>query len=354
MTDCISNNVSIVLELNNVSCAYESGKPAIHNISLTALKGEIICLLGPSGCGKTTTLRTIAGFENVTEGSVVVNGTSVAEPYHHVPPEQRRIGMVFQDYALFPHLCVSDNVGFGVSRLSVKERRHLVKDMLSLTGLSDLGQRYPHELSGGQQQRVALARALAPQPILLLLDEPFSNLDPDMTYKMRGELHQLLKKTQTTAILVTHDHEEALTMADKVAVLHQGQLEQFGAPETIYHMPVSRFVAKFVGQADFIPGEIRDNLVVTEIGNLPQPRDYQGNHKVMVMIRPDDIQIQEDATGCAQIATRQFRGSENLYGIRLESGTLIHSHAESTQTYQLGTPVSLNIVATHTVIFEHT
>ena len=169
----------------------------------------------------------------------------------------------------------------------------------------------------------------------------------------RQELHQLLKKTQTTAILVTHDHEEAFTMADKVAVLRQGKLEQFGQPETIYHMPASRFVANFVGQADFIPGEIRDNVVVTEIGNLPQSRDYQGSNKVMVMIRPDDIQIQEDETGCARIETRQFRGSENLYGIRLESGILIHSHAESTQVYQLGTSVSLNVIATHTVVFEH-
>ena len=353
MTDFAYSSLPIVLKLNNVSCAYDSDKPAIHNISLTVSKGEIICLLGPSGCGKTTTLRVIAGFENVTEGSVVLNGTSVAEPRHHVAPEQRRIGMVFQDYALFPHLCVSDNVGFGLSQLSIEEHSCRVEDMLSLTGLTDLGQRYPHELSGGQQQRVALARALAPQPVLLLLDEPFSNLDPDMTYKMRGELHQLLKKTQTTAILVTHDHEEAFTMADKVAVLRQGKLEQFGQPETIYHMPVSRFVANFVGQADFIPGEIRDNVVVTEIGNLPQPRDYQGSYKVMVMIRPDDIQIQEDEAGCARIETRQFRGSENLYGIRLESGILIHSHAESTQVYQLGTPVSLNIVATHTVVFKH-
>ena len=191
------------------------------------------------------------------------------------------------------------------------------------------------------------------KPKLLLLDEPFSNLDPDMTYKMRDELHELLKKTQTTAILVTHDHEEAFTMSDKVAVLRQGKLEQFDDPETIYHMPASRFVANFVGQADFIPGEIRDNVVVTEIGNLPQPRDYQGGYKVMVMIRPDDIQIQEDEAGRARIETRQFRGSENLYGIRLESGLLIHSHAESTQVYELGIPVSLNIVATHTVVFEH-
>ena len=180
MIDSVSNSPPIVLELNNIFCAYESDKPAIHNISLTASKGEIICLLGPSGSGKTTILRAIAGFENVTEGSVLVNGTSVAEPHHHVPPEERRIGMVFQDYALFPHMTVWENVDFGISNRrgpgEIPKRAFEVEDMLKITGLSELRQRYPHELSGGQQQRVALARALAPQPVVLLLDEPFSNL----------------------------------------------------------------------------------------------------------------------------------------------------------------------------------
>ena len=188
MTDSAPSNLPIVLKLNNISCAYESDKPAIHNISLTASKGEIICLLGPSGSGKTTILRAIAGFENVTEGSVMVNGTSVAELHHHVPPEQRRIGMVFQDYALFPHMTVWENVDFGISNRrgpgEIPKRAFEVEDMLKITGLSELRQRYPHELSGGQQQRVALARALASQPVLLLLDEPFSNLDPDMTLSL--------------------------------------------------------------------------------------------------------------------------------------------------------------------------
>ena len=269
-----------VLELQHVTCSYEPDQPAIHDISFSAQKGEIISLLGPSGCGKTTTLRAIIGFESVAEGSIVLHGTTVADETQHIPPEQRRIGMVFQDYALFPHLNVNKNVGFGLTHLSTADRQRRVDEMLLLTGLSELGQRYPHELSGGQQQRVALARALAPQPVLLLLDEPFSNLDPDMTYKMRGELHAVLKHTQTTAILVTHDHEEALTMADKVAILHQGRLEQFASPETIYHLPASRFVAEFVGQADFIPGTIRNHVVMTEIGDLPLPNDYQGRKQV--------------------------------------------------------------------------
>lgn len=348
----IDSEQPIVLELNNVTCSYDSGRPAVHSISLTASKGDIISLLGPSGCGKTTTLRAIAGFESVVDGTVLLNGSLVADGTHHVPPEQRRVGMVFQDYALFPHLRVNENVGFGLNQLSGEDHHRRVEEMLSLTGLSELGRRYPHELSGGQQQRVALARALAPQPVLLLLDEPFSNLDPDMTYKMRGELHQLLKKTQTTTILVTHDHEEAFTMADKVAVLHQGRLEQFASPETIYHLPASRFVAEFVGQADFIPGEIRQQFVTTEIGDLPLPKDYQGAHQVMVMIRPDDIKICNSGKGGAHIETRQFRGSENLYGIRLKSGNLIHSSESSTLFYALDTQIGVKVVATHTVLFE--
>ena len=352
MNDASTHDNPIVLELQNITCSYESGRPAVHHISLTAHKGDIISLLGPSGCGKTTTLRAIAGFEPLTEGSVLLNGTPVADANHHVPPEQRHVGMVFQDYALFPHLRVNDNVGFGLNQLSSDDRHRRVEDMLSLTGLSEYGKRYPHELSGGQQQRAALARALAPQPVLLLLDEPFSNLDPDMTYKMRGELHEVLKKTQTTAVLVTHDHEEAFTMADQVAVLHQGRLEQFASPETIYHLPASRFVAEFVGQADFIPGEIRQHVVVTEIGDLPLPKGYQGNHQVDVMIRPDDMKICGNGKGSARIETRQFRGSENLYGLRLESGRLVHCSESSTQFYALDTQVEPKMVATHTVVFE--
>lgn len=343
----------IILELNNITCSYEAGRPAVHNISLTARKGEIISLLGPSGCGKTTTLRAIAGFESVIEGTVTLDGTLVADGNHHVKPEQRRVGMVFQDYALFPHLRVNENVEFGIHKLSADDRRHRVEEMLSLTGLSEYGHRYPHELSGGQQQRVALARALAPKPVLLLLDEPFSNLDPDMTYKMRGELHGVLKATHTTAVLVTHDHEEAFTMADKVAVLHQGRLEQFDSPETIYHLPASRFVAEFVGQADFIPGKIQDNAVVTEIGNLPLPKHYQGHDQVVVMIRPDDITVSANENSDAKIETRQFRGSETLYGIRLPSGRLIHSSESSTQFYALDSQVAVHMVATHIVLFEN-
>lgn len=346
------NDKPLVLELTDVTCSYETGSSAVERISFSARKGDIICLLGPSGCGKTTTLRAIAGFEPVASGEIRLNGNVVSTTGRHVPPEQRRVGMVFQDYALFPHLTVRDNVGFGLASATVDARRGRVDEMLSLTGLSEFSRRYPHALSGGQQQRAALARALAPQPVVLLLDEPFSNLDPDTTERMRVELLHLLKATQTTAVLVTHDHEEAFAMADYVAVLNNGQLEQFTTPETTYHLPVSRFVAEFVGQADFIPGTIRDSVVVTQLGTFPVPQDYQGGPEVVVMIRPDDIHIRENGNGDGTVESRQFRGSEIIYGIRLGSGDFVHSSEASTRFFALDSKVELEVIATHTVVFD--
>ena len=352
MTQRPPNDTPIVLELKDVTCSYEADALALEGISFSAQKGDIICLLGPSGCGKTTTLRAIAGFESVASGEIRLNGKIVSAPDRHVPTEQRRVGMVFQDYALFPHLTVQDNVGFGLPHATANNRRGRIDEMLSLTGLSAFAGRYPHSLSGGQQQRAALARALAPQPVLLLLDEPFSNLDPDTTYRMRMELLLLLKKTQTTAVLVTHDHEEAFAMADYVAVLNNGKLEQFAAPETIYHLPVSPFVAEFVGQADFIPGTIHDSVVVTQLGAFPVPNGYQGSPEVVVMIRPDDIQICGTNHKDGTVESRQFRGSETVYGIRLASGDLVHSSEASTQFFPLDSKVELKVIATHTVLFD--
>lgn len=342
----------IVLELREVTCSYDTGSPAVTGITFSARKGEIICLLGPSGCGKTTTLRAIAGFEPVASGEIRLNGNVVSTTGRHVPPEQRRVGMVFQDYALFPHLTVRDNVGFGLTFATANDRRGRVDEMLSLTGLTEFAGRYPHALSGGQQQRAALARALAPQPVLLLLDEPFSNLDPDTTERMRVELLHLLKSTETTAVLVTHDHEEAFAMADYVAVLNNGKLEQFTTPETTYHLPVSRFVAEFVGQADFIPGTVRDSVVVTQLGTFPVTQNYEGGSEVVVMIRPDDVHIRENEDGDGTVISRQFRGSEIIYGIRLGSGDFVHSSEASTRFFALDSKVELEVMATHTVLFD--
>jgi len=343
---------SIVLELRKSTCAYEAGRPAISEISLCAHKGELLCLLGPSGCGKTTTLRVIAGFEPIIGGEVYLEGQLVSAAGLLVPTEQRRVGMVFQEYALFPHLRVAENIAFGLRHLSADQRTTQVHAMLVMTGLIGFERRYPHELSGGQQQRVALARALAQKPVILLLDEPFSNLDPDMTGKMRQDLHDLLRRTNTTAILVTHDHDEAFAMADRIAVLNNGCLEQFDTPEAIYHMPSTPFVADFVGQADFIPGVVENGKVVTEIGEFPNQVGYQGGAKVVVMIRPDDIHVVPAENCSTRILARQFRGSENLYTIGLPSGHIIHSSEASTNVYPVGTRVALEVIATHTVLFD--
>lgn len=341
-----------VLELRKVSCAYQAGHPAISDISFSAREGEILCLLGPSGCGKTTVLRVIAGFEPVSAGEVWLSGRLVSAVRLTVPAEQRRVGMVFQEYALFPHLCVADNIAFGLRRLMRDRRRAQVQAMLEMTGLIGLERRYPHELSGGQQQRAALARALAQKPVILLLDEPFSNLDPDMTGKMRQDLHDLLRQTRTTTILVTHDHDEAFAMADRIAVLNQGRLEQVDTPEAIYHTPATPFVADFVGQADFIPGTIENGTVQTEIGAFPNQAGYRSGTQVVVMIRPDDIHIVPVEKSFAHIVARQFRGSENLYAIGLPSGQVVHSSEPSTTVYPVGTPVQLQLNATHTVLFD--
>ncbi len=342
-----------ILDLRDVTCNYQAEQPAVQNISISAQEGDIICLLGPSGCGKTTTLRAIAGFEKVTSGEILLNGQLVSSADTHIPTERRRVGMVFQDYALFPHLKVQDNVAFGLQALARTARQERTHTMLELVGLSEFAHRYPHELSGGQQQRVALARALAPNPVILLMDEPFSNLDPDMTIKMRSELYRLLRETNTTAVLVTHDHQEAFAMADRVAVLQDGTLVQYDTPETIYHLPTCQFVAEFVGKADFIPGIILNGAVETEIGNFPKQSQYKGHSKVFVMVRPDDIKITQSPTGQARIISRQFRGSQHLYAIELATGHIVHSVEPSDHSYEVDTKVSLEVIATHTVLFEH-
>jgi iron(III) transport system ATP-binding protein len=343
---------SSVLEVRDISCAYDPGRPAIRNISFAAREGEILCLLGPSGCGKTTVLRAIAGFERVRSGQIFLSGQLVSSSDYMTPTEQRRVGMVFQEYALFPHLRVQDNIAFGLRHLSRSDRRDRVQALLRLTGLEGLERRYPHELSGGQQQRTALARALVQHPVVLLLDEPFSHLDPDTAGRMRQELHDLLRRTKTTTILVTHDHDEAFAMADRIAVLNEGRLEQFDTPETIYHMPTTPFVADFVGQADFIPGTVANGMIQTELGEFSNTLQCHEGDRVVVMIRPDDIHLIPARGASSRVVSRQFRGSENLYAVCLPSGQIVHSSQGSTSVYQEGTAVELRVLASHTVLFK--
>ncbi len=343
-----------LVTLSRVSKRYSpEAAPAGAPRSLTVGRGQILALLGPSGCGKTTTLRLIAGLETPDEGTVTIAGRVVADARRGlcVPPEERGVGVVFQDYALFPHLTVADNVGFGLAGRPREERRARVRTVLDLVGLTDLADRYPHELSGGQQQRVAVARALAPAPAVVLLDEPFSNLDADLRAQMRDEVEKVLRSTGTTAIFVTHDQEEAFTIADRVGVLNAGRLEQLDAPETIYHQPATPFVAEFVGAADFIPGLVTSEGIVTELGVFSNLEGHEPGDKVRVMIRPDDVTFVPAADGEAVIVRRYFRGSENLYCLALPSGHRVHSSQPSAAVHAVGTRVRPEAHVLHVVTF---
>jgi iron(III) transport system ATP-binding protein len=341
------------LILSRVTKRYHpDGPPAVGGLSFSVDPGRILALLGPSGCGKTTTLRLIAGFEAPDAGQVVIAGRTVADgPGPGVPPEDRGVGIVFQDYALFPHLTVDDNVGFGLRALGRSARRDRAREILSLVGLADLGARYPHELSGGQQQRVAVARALAPAPALLLLDEPFSNLDADLRTQMRDEVEKILRATGTTAVFVTHDQEEAFTIADAVGVLSHGRLEQIDSPEGIYHHPATPFVAEFVGAADFIPGLVTSEGIVTELGVFGNVESREIGETIKVMIRPDDVTFVPQNDGQAVILRRYFRGSENLYCLGLPSGHRVHSSQPSSAAFAPGTRVRPEAHVLHVVTF---
>ncbi len=325
---------------------------ALDNISFNVKRGEIFAMLGPSGCGKTTTLRILAGFEIPDDGEIIVGERSIAGKGVFVQPEDRNIGMVFQDYALFPHLTVGGNILFGLKKFPREQRRGIVDNMLNFVGLKGFSGRYPNQLSGGQQQRVALARALAPCPVVLLLDEPLSNLDADMRNKMREDVLAMLRKARTTAILVTHDQQEAFSMADRVAVLNKGRVEQIGTPEEIYHFPSSRFVAEFVGEADFIDGVVRGSNVETEIGVFSVKSKVEDGARVKVMIRPDDISFVPEDGGGAHVVQRQFKGEENLYHIRLPSGFVMHSSMPSTFLVGIGASVRVRADPDHVILFN--
>ncbi|MDP3880547.1 MAG: ABC transporter ATP-binding protein [Dehalococcoidales bacterium] len=322
-----------------------AGTPAVDSVDLEVEEGGFLALLGPSGCGKTTLLRLIAGFETPDRGSVEIAGKPVSGRGIFVPPEKRRVGIVFQDYALFPHLSVGDNIAYGLNRST--DRKSRVKEMLSLVGMRDYQSRMPHELSGGEQQRVAIARALAPGPEVLLLDEPFSNLDADLRSRIRSEIKSILARAGATVIFVTHDQEEALFMGDRVGVMNRGKLEQLDTPEAIFHTPATTFVAQFIGTADFLKGQIENGQVATEIGGLPAYHKLPQGTDVRVMIRPDFLDITPAEDGIGEIVDRIFYGMHYIYRVRLPSGATIRSLQHHTRSYPVGARVSFRMNSDH-------
>ena len=318
--------------------------PAVCSVDLDVAAGEVLTVIGPSGCGKSTLLRLAAGLERPDSGSVELDGREVAGG-RWVPPEKRRVGLVFQDHALFPHLDVATNIAFGLDRLPRTERTPRVAEVLELVGLGDLGARYPHELSGGEQQRVALARALAPRPAVVLLDEPFSSLDENLRAQVRSETLAALRATGSAALLVTHDQTEALSLGDRLAVMCDGVLQQVGTPTEVYETPANRFVATFMGDADFLPAHVRDALLTSEIGVVSTvPGWGRTDLDVEVMLRPHEVALRLEPSATAVVERVEYHGAFVLHHVRLPSGRTVRSWQQHSVRLEPGTPVEVTVV----------
>ncbi len=318
---------------------------AVDEVDLAVAEGEFVGVLGPSGCGKTTLLRLVAGFERPDAGGIEIDGQVVAGPRRNVPPERRRIGMVFQESALFPHLDVAGNIGFGLSRRGREER---IAELVALVGLAGLQRRMPHELSGGQQQRVALARALAPDPAIVLLDEPFSSLDATLRAQLRGEVRDILRTAGATTVFVTHDQDEALEISDRVAVMRAGRIEQVSTPDELYLRPANRFVAGFVGEANLLPGEVRHGEVQTLVGRFRAANGQLADGtRAEVLLRPEQLHMlpidrlssPPRAESILRIVRRVFHGSEVHHVLRSGSGFELEAATPSSATLEVGTDV---------------
>ena len=350
--------IPALLDLNEI-CVRYGRQTVVDGLSFRLAHGEIGCLLGHSGCGKTTVLRAIAGFEAVTGGDIHLNGSVISRAGWQLPAHRRGIGMVFQDYALFPHLTVSGNIMFGLGDLPSHARQSRTEELLSLVGLTDRSHVYPHELSGGQQQRVALARALAPCPGLLLLDEPFSNLDVELRDQLGQEVRAILKREGVAALLVTHDQREAFAMADRIGVMRAGRIEQWADAYTLYHQPATRFVADFVGEGAFLPGIWHEpGCVALETGDFCQldatSTGLAEGCRVDVLLRPDDVQLEPGSPTTAEVVQRAFRGAEFLYTLRLDSGSTLLALAPSHQRIDIGCRTGFRLVPEHLVAFPAT
>ena len=351
----------MILKISNLSVRYTGqSKAAVDGVSFNLQEGEIGVLIGPSGCGKTTLLRAVAGLERASSGSITLGPQVISSADVHIPAERRQLGMVFQDYALFPHLDIARNVAFGITHLSAQQRIRRVAEVLELVGMPDAGKRFAHELSGGQQQRVALARALAPSPKLLLLDEPFSNLDVDLRERLAHEVRTILKAAGATALFVTHDQMEAFAIGDQIGVMQQGKLHQWDEAYALYHRPATRFVADFIGHGVFAPAHIEQRasgvVVSTALGELtdlqecPVPSAYVGG-LCDVLLRADDIVHDDNAPVKAQIVRKAFRGSEFLYTLKLATGETVLAHVPSHHNHALGEWIGIRAEVDHVVTF---
>ena len=345
-----------LLSINNISVSIEK-KKVIDSLSLKLQQGDIGCLLGPSGSGKTTLLHCIAGFRHIDKGTIQLNYQTVSGPGIHIPTEERRVGVMFQNYALFPHLNVEKNIAFGIRKMGKIQRDHNVDELLELTGLTRHRGKYPHELSGGEQQRVALARALAPAPQLLLLDEPFSSLDSELRSQLAEETKQVITERQITALLITHDQEEAFTMADTLGVIDEGRLLQWDIAYDVYHKPASLDVATFIGMGSMLHGKIQPNHnVKTALGNFPMGKKehliYAEGEEVNVLIRPDDIIHDDSSLMKAVINKKQFRGPEFLYQLQLDSNEKIYCFAPSHHNHQIGEAIGITVDVEHVIVYS--
>ncbi|MEN8040219.1 MAG: ABC transporter ATP-binding protein [Actinomycetota bacterium] len=325
------------IEVTDATVRYGS-TTAIDRLNLTVDEGSLVAIVGPSGCGKTTALRSIAGFEQLAEGTISIRGSIASDKTKTVPPEQRKVGMVFQEYALFPHISVAENVGYGVRG---SHRGHRVAEVLELVGLQGHGARFPHELSGGEQQRVALARALAPEPDVVLLDEPFSNLDAPQRERMRRELRKILKTARVTAILVTHDQAEALAIADAIAVMRDGQILQSGTPDDVYEAPVDTWVAQFLGDATLFNGSVRNGKIATTLG--PITAGLPDGSRATVMVRPEWLLPTKNDSGVGLVVDREFYGHDQRVEIRFPDDTIVDALVPTRKAIHVGDTVDIEL-----------
>ena len=346
--------MKIKLEVKNISKSFGNHK-VVNNLSLSLNKGTIGCLLGPSGCGKTTILRAIAGFEDIDTGEIRINDRVVSGRHIFAAPEKRRIGMVFQDYALFPHLNLKDNIAFGIQNKNKAEKEKRIDELLRLVRLDDAAQKFPHEISGGQQQRVALARALAPEPELLLMDEPFSNLDVILRERLSTEVREILKEQETTALMVTHSQSEAFAVADEIGVIQEGTMLQWDTAYNLYHRPANNYVADFVGEGVLLPGLVLDDRrVKTGLGILEGQFKYpcQNGCPADILIRPEDIIHDDTSSFKAKILKKHFRGANILYTLQLPSKDTVMALVPSTCQHEAGQTIGIIPRVEDLILFE--